>query len=78
MNKEREEIANYYLQEIQNDNINLPKIQPKSSCVWHQFVISSKRRDELKEFLNEKNIETLIHYPLPFYLNKAYSFLKYK
>lgn len=38
-----------------------------AECVpsWHQYAVRSTRRDELKKFLEERGIETLIHYPIP-------------
>jgi len=43
--------------------------------VYHQFVIRTKHRDSLKKFLNDKGIETAIHYPTPIHLQQAYQFL---
>jgi dTDP-4-amino-4,6-dideoxygalactose transaminase len=34
------------------------------STVWHQFVIQSKKRDELQEELKKRGIGTMIHYPV--------------
>lgn len=44
----------------------------------HLAVIKSPRRDELKRFLREKNIETAIHYPSPIHLQPAFLYLGYK
>jgi dTDP-4-amino-4,6-dideoxygalactose transaminase len=33
--------------------------------VWHQFVITHPQRDALSEYLLEKGVETMIHYPIP-------------
>jgi dTDP-4-amino-4,6-dideoxygalactose transaminase len=46
--------------------------------VYHQFVIRTKHRDSLKKFLNDKGIETAIHYPTPIHLQQAYQFLNLK
>ena len=77
-NKERAEIANYYLENISNSIVDLPITQPGSTNVWHQFVIKSKYRDELKEYLRLNNIDTLIHYPTAFYIDPAFECLNYK
>lgn len=44
----------------------------KSVPTFHQYIIRTKYRDELKNFLIKKKIETAIHYPKPIHLQKAY------
>ena len=77
-NKERKTIAQLYLKGLQDTNIILPYTLEWAEPVWHQFVIRSKKRDELQEFLKSKGIGTLIHYPLPIHLQEAYKHLGYK
>lgn len=77
-NKERNEIAKRYLNELNNPNIHLPQVRPGADSSWHQFVIHTDKRDELKAYLEEHNIGTMIHYPIPPHLQKAYSYLGYK
>jgi dTDP-4-amino-4,6-dideoxygalactose transaminase len=69
--KKRINIAKYYLDNIKNKNIILPDSK-KNSCVWHLFVIRVKKRDDLKEYLLENNIQTLIHYPIAPHKQEAY------
>ncbi len=73
-NEIRIKIANKYLSEINNRLIILPKLdQPKNfSHVWHLFVIRTKFRNNLIEYLNNNNIQTLIHYPIPIHKQEAY------
>lgn len=78
LNKEREKLANKYLNEIKNENIILPKLDSKCTSVWHLFVIRTDYRDELIKYLEENDIQTLIHYPIPPHLSEAYSNLGYK
>lgn len=73
--KRKDDIANVYLTEIKNNAIILPYISDHNKHAWHQFVIRSQDRSELKKYLYENNIETLIHYPVPPYLQLAYKFL---
>lgn len=40
-------------------------IKPPQGGMYHQYVIRSDRRDELKAALAERGIETMIHYPVP-------------
>lgn len=46
--------------------------------VYHLFVIRSKRREELKKYLESKGIGTAVHYPVPVHLAKSMKFLGYK
>ena len=73
--KRKDEIANVYLTEIKNNAIILPYVSDHIKHAWHQFVIRSQNRSELKKYLYKNNIETLIHYPIPPYLQLAYKFL---
>ena len=78
INKERAEICIRYLEKIENDKIILPKIEEECTTVWHQFVIRCKDRDKLQEYLKEREIETLIHYPIPPHMAEAYQYLGIK
>lgn len=75
LTEERKKIANRYLKEISNPHLVLPKLREGSTCVWHQFVIRCNERDRLIEYLNEKGIGTIIHYPIPPHLAEAYQHL---
>ncbi len=68
--KKRKNIAKYYLENIDNDNIILPTITTDS--VWHLFVIRTTKREELQKYLLNKGIQTLIHYPIPAHKQMAY------
>lgn len=78
LTKEREEIAQRYLSGIQNEKLLLPTVREKCSAVWHQFVVQCERRDELIDYLKERNIGTIIHYPVPPHLAECYKELGYK
>ena len=77
-NEERKIIVRLYLNGLQDANLILPYVPEWTEPVWHQFVIRSKKRDELQEYLKSKGIGTLIHYPLPVHLQEAYKHLGYK
>lgn len=72
-NQRRKEIAARYLSEIKNDKIILPE-NPKNvdENVWHLFVIRTKERERLQNYLTENGIQTLIHYPIPPHKQEAY------
>ncbi|WP_317178850.1 DegT/DnrJ/EryC1/StrS family aminotransferase [Lelliottia amnigena] len=70
---QRREIANFYLKNINNPLINLPRVVSEEMHVWHLFVITSAHRETLAKHLAEKNIQTLIHYPIPPHKQQAYN-----
>lgn len=74
---ERERIAKRYFDEIRNDFIELPKprLGKGNRNVWHQFVVSCEMREAFINYLNRKDIGTLIHYPIPPHLSEAYKYL---
>ena len=75
--KKRIEVADYYIKELFDiDRIVLPKRAEWVKAVYHLFVIRAEKRDELKEFLEQKGIETGIHYPKALPKQEAYSYLE--
>ena len=70
--EKRRDIANYYLENIKNENIILPVVRAESNHVWHLFVIRTSKRDELQKYLRENGVQTLIHYPIPPHKQNAY------
>ena len=64
-NEERRKIAARYIDEVQNPLIELPSWDRSENHVFHLFVIKTKERDRLKQYLADLGIETMIHYPLP-------------
>lgn len=78
-NEKRRSIAKHYIKNLGNvQGISLPKFSDDYSHVWHLFVIRSTERDNLKLKLEKKGIQTLIHYPRPPHLQKAYSDMGYR
>ncbi|MFT5251731.1 MAG: dTDP-4-amino-4,6-dideoxygalactose transaminase, partial [Flavobacteriales bacterium] len=57
--------------EIKNQKIILPYWDNSNNHVFHLFVIRTKNRQELQEFLAQNHIQTLIHYPVPPHNQKA-------
>ncbi len=75
LTEERIKICNTYLKSLCNDNIILPTIRKGATTVWHQFVIHCRNRQKFIDYLDEKGIGTIIHYPIPPHLSEAYSYL---
>jgi dTDP-4-amino-4,6-dideoxygalactose transaminase len=75
----RQHLAKQYESMLQNvGDIKLPVLKPGAAHVYHLFVIQTLHRDKLRQFLGEHGIETMIHYPLPPHLQKAYGHLNFK
>ncbi|MCR5798880.1 MAG: DegT/DnrJ/EryC1/StrS family aminotransferase [Lachnospiraceae bacterium] len=75
---ERIGICNSYLENMNNDLITLPSIREGATHIWHQFVVRTEHRDDLKDYLASKGIGTIIHYPIPPHLSEAYRYLGFK
>ncbi|PYT04008.1 MAG: erythromycin biosynthesis sensory transduction protein eryC1 [Acidobacteria bacterium] len=71
-NSRRSRIAARYLEELKGTELILPVVCEGADPVWHLFVVRSKRRDELQTSLKTAGVSTLVHYPLPPHLQKAY------
>lgn len=76
--RKRIEIAEKYYDGINNVKIKMPMKSKKGENVYHIFPILCEERDRLKSYLEDKGIHTLIHYPIPMHLQKAYEDLEYK
>lgn len=71
-NAKRQEVARQYDSMLSVSPLVLPHGSPSVSHVYHQYVIRSPRRDELKQFLGAHSVGTLIHYPVPIHQQPAY------
>ena len=77
--REREELAARYTECINNPLVIKPEVAEGSTSVWHQYVLRVPgRRDEFKQYLEDNNIATIIHYPIPPHLAQAYEYLGFK
>lgn len=70
-NRKRRVIAHRYLIEIKNEKIVLPYWDNSNNHVFHLFVIRTKNRQDLQEYLTQNGVQTLIHYPIPPHKQKA-------
>lgn len=71
-NKRRQALANMYAKELSVTRLKLPTNSSGSIHVYHQYVVRCKDRDDLRKFLQDKGIDTLIHYPVPVHQQPAY------
>ncbi len=78
-NQHRRVLASFYCNNIANGGIVLPipvsriSIESDLSHVWHIFAIRTKDRDKLQKYLTDKEVQTLIHYPVPPHKQACYS-----
>lgn len=78
-NTERRRIAARYVKNLGGvEQVIFPAVIKDAESVYHLFVIRTNKRDELQQFLFAKNIQTLIHYPVPNHLQKSLVHLGYK
>lgn len=69
----RRAVADFYdnaLREIKQ--IKIPSRAKNSTHVFHQYTLRVERRDELKKYLEEKGVPSMIYYPVPLHFQKAY------
>lgn len=75
LEEEKRKICSRYLAELCHPDIILPDTREEATHIWHQFVIRTEQRQELIDYLNRKEIGTIIHYPIPPHLSEAYQYL---
>lgn len=76
-NAKRKTFAEYYLNNIKNKKITLPKpANDKAEHVWSLFVLKVDNREKFQTYLSSNNIESQIHNPTPFHRQEA--FIEYK
>lgn len=78
LNNERKRLASVYNNGIRNDKIVLPSVRDGADSIYHQYVIRCKERDRLWKYLQENEIQTQIHYPIPPHLAECYKHLGHK
>ena len=71
-NRQRQQIAAYYYDHLSHPLVELPVRLPDAQNVYHIFPILSPQRDKLQQYLTEKGVQTLIHYPIPPHKQECY------
>lgn len=75
-NDKRRSLAQIYGRLLSGCGLVLPHVPEWAEPVWHLFVVRSADRDRLAEGLASAGIGTMIHYPIPPHLQKAYADLR--
>lgn len=76
----RNQVAQKYDEAFANHpNFEIPTRVKNSTHVFHQYTLKCKgiNRDELRKFLADKQIPTMVYYPIPLHAQKAYQSDKY-
>jgi dTDP-4-amino-4,6-dideoxygalactose transaminase len=76
-NGRRAQIANRYTEAFSGTRLVLPIVPAWADPVWHLYCVRHSRRDELRQALADRGVETLVHYPIPPHLQAAYASLGY-
>ena len=72
-NTRRKIIAAYYIEHLTKTSLILPTVPEWADPVWHLFVVRSSSRNTLQKEIADAGISTMIHYPVPPHLQKAYA-----
>ncbi|MFN0274666.1 MAG: DegT/DnrJ/EryC1/StrS family aminotransferase, partial [Chitinophagales bacterium] len=78
-NEQRIAAADVYDELLKNiPGISIPMRSENSTHVFHQYTIKVESgRDDLKNYLQEKGIPSMIYYPVPLHLSDAYKIYGY-
>ncbi len=77
-NAQRRRVAALYDKLLSGLPITLPSSEDDREQVFHLYGIETERRDELQKYLAACEIPTLIHYPVPIHLQKAFAYLDHR
>jgi dTDP-4-amino-4,6-dideoxygalactose transaminase len=77
-NEVRRRKAKLYTKMLSPLGVVCPSEKKGIRHVYHLYTIKTRERDSLRAYLKKKGIETLIHYPIPIPLQKAYQELGYR
>ncbi len=74
----RREIATLYNKRLATSGVTLLRDDEWAESVHHLFVVYVENRDAVRAALEERGVQTAVHYPRPLHLQKAYSSLGYR
>ena len=77
----RQKAAAYYTAAFADcDKILTPVVAPQTTHVFHQYTLRlvACDRDRVRQYLADRNIPSMIYYPVPLHLQKAYQDPRYK
>jgi dTDP-4-amino-4,6-dideoxygalactose transaminase len=71
-NNERKKLANSYNKLLDNSIYKIPCTKEYADHVFHLYVIRTSKRDEIRDYLLKKDIQTMVHYPIPIHKQNSY------
>ncbi|QDV39701.1 DegT/DnrJ/EryC1/StrS family aminotransferase [Tautonia plasticadhaerens] len=74
----RRRLASRYLQALGDLPMQPPAEATGRRHVWHLFVALHPKRDLIRQKLEERGVQTALHYPIPVHLQKAYAHLGHR
>jgi dTDP-3-amino-3,4,6-trideoxy-alpha-D-glucose transaminase len=73
-NDDRRRIGSMLREGLADTSLELPApASANGDHVYHLFITRTKRREELRAFLDERGVSTAVHYPIPIHRTEAYA-----
>lgn len=77
-NHRRRQLALEYKKRLKGLSIEFAEETPNSQSAYHMFVVKTKKRNSLMQFLKSQNIDCAVHYPTNIHQQKTFTHLKGK
>ncbi|MBN1593525.1 MAG: DegT/DnrJ/EryC1/StrS family aminotransferase [Candidatus Coatesbacteria bacterium] len=74
----RRENAKFYDDAFAGTDIVTPRIKDSNFPIYNQYVIRTRNRDNVIEYLKKHEVGCEIYYPVPLHLQRCYEFLGYR
>jgi dTDP-4-amino-4,6-dideoxygalactose transaminase len=68
----RKSVARRYIDGMKNPAVVTPVVKDWAGHVFHIFTVRCEERDRLQQYLTERGIQTIIHYPIPPHKQECY------
>ena len=79
-NEARRSVADFYDASFNGSPfVSVPERSGSSTHIFHQYTVkvADNKRDDLKKYLETAKIPSMIYYPVPLHIQKAYRYLGY-
>ena len=67
-NERRRQIAQMYTEKLDGLDIGTPSVGPGAEHVYHMYIVRTKRRDEVQQYLIDQGVGCAVYYPVPLHL----------
>ncbi|MCE9558672.1 MAG: DegT/DnrJ/EryC1/StrS family aminotransferase [Armatimonadetes bacterium] len=71
----RQELAAIYNSGLAGSSVITPETLEGNNHCYHQYTIRTEGRDELQAFLKEREVDSMIYYPVPLHFHEPYKYL---